>query len=223
MTRHDHYVWQTFLSAEQTLASTRRNYPEWHQGRSRFCVWGILLEQDAVITELARARQWLNPYLVQPYQRQAHITLTPCGFWLPDPTCVSTEQQDNYSETLLTEQLCRLEQLNPRSFELQIGALSSFSSASYLEVGGETDGLIALRQCLPGFFEDIRESAYVPHVTVGCYREAFSVATIAAHIDEYPLLPAALRVQVREIALLSYAADDIGSPLKTERRYRLAD
>ncbi len=225
--RQDQIVWRDFLSSQTTLATPQRNYPDWHQGRSRFCVWGILLTQDDVINELAHARQWLNPFLVQPYPRQAHITLSPCGFWRPEPACINSAQQDNYSEEILIDQLDRLNQLKLTSFTLRIGALNSFSSAAYLEVSDVEGNLALLRTCLPGFFEEIRTIDYTPHVTVGCYRDTFSVADVAEYIERYsPLLPPTLApivIHVREIALLSYATDDIGSPLSVERRHYLAD
>ncbi len=221
MQRKDTEVWQSFIQCSHTIPTIKREYPEWHQGRARFCVWAILLDQPAVQERLDRVQQGLKDFLVWPYQRQAHVTLSACGFWQPDPRVVKPEQYDNFSSELLDRQLQALDRLSVKPFQLEVGGLNSFSSAPYLEVAVKGEQLSALRSCMPGYFEEIREVEYTPHVTVGCYRDRFKTESVVSCINAFGFSELSVVVDVNELALLSYSASDIGSPLVIEKRYQL--
>jgi 2'-5' RNA ligase len=219
--RNDINIWQLFGQSPHTVPTLKREYPEWHQGRQQFCVWAILLDQPTVLEYLAAAQYWLSGFLVQPYQRQAHITLSACGFWQPDPGLIRGEQLDNFPDALLEQQFQALDRLSLAPFQLRIGALNSFSSAPYLEVEDKQGALPALRTCMPGYFERIREVSFTPHVTVGCYRERFNTDAVASRINNFTFSESPVVIDVNEITLLCYSTHDIGSELIVERRYKL--
>ncbi len=219
--RNDINIWQSFGQSPHTVPTLKREYPEWHQGRQQFCVWAILLDQPAVLEYLAAAQYWLSDFLIQPYQRQAHITLSACGFWQPDPGLIKVKQLDNFPDALLEQQVQALDRLSLEPFQLRIGALNSFSSAPYLEVEDKQGALPALRTCMPGYFERIREINYTPHVTVGCYRERFNTDAVASRINDFTFSESPIVIAVYEIALLRYSTNDIGSELIAEQRYKL--
>lgn len=209
-TRRDQRVWHHFLHSSTTLPTTRREYPEWHRGRGRFCVWGLLPESRALDERVQTLRAQLADYLLLPYDRQPHITLQACGFWQAE-----TAAEDDYPAAQFAQHRRALEALALPRFTLQVGALNSFTSALYLEVQTAQPQLARIRQCLPGFFETIRTVPFVPHVTLGVYRQAWDCRQLAAVLEALPPQPL-LTLEVSAIQLLSYDARDIGSPLRVE-------
>ncbi|BFM14196.1 2'-5' RNA ligase family protein [Maricurvus nonylphenolicus] len=212
---YDPETWQAFLQSSHTLPTSKREYPEWHQGRSRFCVWAILLEQASIVSLQRQAQSWLQDYLLLPYSRQPHITLTACGFWQPE---AALQQEDNFSGLQQHLQLLDSAELSP--FELQLGGLNSFTTVPFFEVSDPGAMLGKLRQSLPSYFETIRQVPYCPHVTIGCYNKAWPTADIAKRIQAFPPV-APVTIKVEQIALLSYSTKDIGSSLEVEYSYKL--
>lgn len=212
--RRDLGVWQQFLQTPLTVPTTRREYPEWHRGRARFCVWGLLPESRALDASVQALRARLADYLLLPYPRQPHITLQACGFW---PSASAAE--DDYPDAQLMQHRRALEALALPRFTLTVGALNSFSSALYLEVDDSQQYLAAIRACLPGFFETIRAVPFVPHVTLGVYRQAWDCRQLAAVLEALPQPP--LTLEISAIQLLSYDARDIGSALQVEAEIAL--
>ncbi len=105
-------------------------------------------------------------------------------------------------------------------FTLALGGLESFSSAPFLHVDGALGALAALRACLHADTPH-PQGEYVPHVTVGLYADALPTATVAARFDGFA--PAAtLRCTIERIALMGYAAAEIGGALSTLAEWDLA-
>lgn len=178
-------------------------------------MWGILLEQDTIIDLQRQAQSWLQEYLLLPYLRQPHVTLTACGFWLPE---VSLEQDDNFSN--LQQHLQLLDQVDLSAFELRMGGISSFTTVPFFEVIDAEGMLAKLRDALPSYFETIRQVPYCPHVTIGCYNNEWPTQAIAKRIQAFPPFEP-ITIKVEQIALLSYSTKDIGSPLEIEYTYML--
>lgn len=197
------------------LPSLRTGYPEWHRGRPRYALWSIPLDCPAVLQRLHEARRLLGDWLHPVQGRQAHISLFVCGF-----PCAAPCLDDDIGTAVLQAQHRALASLNAAPFELQIGSLDSFASAAFLEV--KDDGrLEQLRQALAPLSREIRQAAYVPHLTVGLYRQAVS----ADHWRERaePLRDCQpLALAVRELQLVSYDARELQGPLRVEARVALA-
>ena len=209
---------QQFLATGHTLRNERRDFPEWRQGRAHYVLWGIDVDTPEVRARVQAAQQALAGLLLAPYQRQPHITLAVCGF----PAQSQPGAPDEFAAQDIAAQLAALRARDTGAFRIEIGALESFAAAPFLTVrdGGQT--LAALRHCLHTDTDDPQhpQGAYVPHVTVGLYADAWPCAQVAerfALLADAPPLPFA----VRRLHLLGYEAAEIGGALFTLAEYDL--
>jgi 2'-5' RNA ligase len=131
------------------------------------------------------------------------------------------QHDDDIALEQLEAQRRAIEALRTGPFELRIGGLDSFASAAFLSVqdDGQLDPLRqALTQCAP----EVRQAEYVPHLTVGLYRQAVSASNWRACAAALRNCPA-LRLPVREVQLLSYAAAELQGALRCEARVALGN
>ena len=199
--------WQ-FSGAGRTLPQENRDYPEWHQGRMHYGVWLLDADVGAVRERITQAQAHLAPLLV-PHQRQPHITLFVCGF-MADVVA----HGDDFTPAMLAKQQAALQALQLEPFTLQIGAIDSFDSAVFLRVDDPDNGLAPLRHALGQGTREIRQSAYVPHLTVGLYNGVFDTQMVASQLQSFaPHTPIPLRVQ--RIHFARYEARVLGGPLET--------
>jgi 2'-5' RNA ligase len=201
-----------FCSSGQTIANVRRDFPEWHKGRARYLLWAIDVDRTAVRAQLASASAHLADLLLGNYRRQPHITLALCGFSCSAPQC-----DDDVGLAQIDAQIAALRLVHPRSFAIDIGSLSSFSSAPFLHVAAAGDEIAALRACLVTAL-DHRPDEYTAHVTVGLYQDAWPSAPVGLRLAAFTAAPAT-RCIVDRISLMSYAAVDIAGPLTTHAVY----
>jgi hypothetical protein len=122
-----------------TVPAEIRDFPEWHHGRETYTVWILPLENKAIRDKFEAAREHLNGYLLEPYQRQPHITLFVCGFLVDTP-----RYKDDFTQAQLGSQIQVLESSPMRPFEIEIGGLNSFASAPFLEVRDPQGGITRL-------------------------------------------------------------------------------
>ena len=218
-----------FSNLGNTVATTRQEYPEWHQGRTRYGLWALEIDSPEVLERFTRAQLALADYLLPQYQRQPHITLYVCGFldWLApqQPTA-----NDNFSRQRLELQCSqlseRLRDVSSRGsgFHLQIGGIDSFSSAPYLQVIDPNGSITRLREVCHSSSalidtHEFRTSAFKPHLTLGLYREAFACRPLAQRFERLNQqlgLKAQLPLTVKALHFMSYASHSVGSPLRTE-------
>lgn len=198
--------------SEHTLRNEQRDFVEWHLGRPHYALWALMPDCAALERRVQAAQTHLGRWLLGGYQRQPHITLSLCGF----PSACAT-QGDDFEAGVLRAQLLALRQLRPAPFEISIGALESFSSAPYLTV--QTPPLRALRQCLlSNATINMAPDDYTAHVTVGLYGGAWPLSELRQAFDRFSDTES-LQLQISSIALLSYAARDIGGPLQRLAEY----
>ena len=198
--------WQ-FSAAGRTLPQEDRDYPEWHQGRAHYGVWLIDADVGAVCEHIEQAQVHLAPLLVH-HQRQPHITLFVCGFMAD-----VVEHGDDFTPAMLAAQQAALQALQLEPFTLEIGAIDSFDSAAFLRVNDPSGGLALLRHALGQSTCEIRQSAYVPHLTVGLYRAAFDTGLVVQRLAALPwCAPVSLRVE--RIHFARYQAQVLGGPLE---------
>ena len=210
---------QQFLAAQYTLRNERRDFPEWRRGRAHYVLWGIDVDTPEVRARVQAAQQALAGLLLAPYQRQPHITLAVCGF----PAQSQPSAPDEFAPQHIAAQLAALRAQALGTFAIEIGALESFAAAPFLTVHDDGQTLAALRHCLHTDTDDPQhpQGAYVPHVTVGLYADAWPCAQVAerfALLADAPPLPFA----VRRLHLLGYEAAEIGGALFTLAEYDLA-
>ncbi len=109
-------------ASTQLISTERRDYPEWHHGRSDFAVWYIEIDQAEVIQYLDHIKNFFSDLLIDSNQRQYHITLFVCGFLTPK----SSHYDDDFEIDTLKQQIQALNSLEIETFELEINGLDSF-------------------------------------------------------------------------------------------------
>jgi 2'-5' RNA ligase len=203
-------------SGEVTLRNVRRDFPEWHLGRPRYALWALQVDVAPVTQRLQAAQQHLADLLLERYHRQAHVTVSLCGF-----PCDAPQHADDFGPAALRAQLAALRQAQPRPFEIDIGALASFTSVPYLTVDDAGGHLAALRDCLAHGEVNPPGGRYTPHVTVGLYAGAWPMPSVQARLESF-VCDAPLRLHIDGISLMSYAAPEIGERLSPIAHYDFA-
>ena len=197
----------------ETLVAELRDYPEWRRGRLRYGVWTVPVEEPALLDYIASAQRRLADLLHPMARRQPHLTVFVCGFEQP-----ARALDDDFSQAQLQAQIRALHRSRRTSFTLPLAAPDSFASAAFVAVGDPQGRLAAWREVLGNESREIRQAAYVPHVTLGLYRRRVPAEVVRQRLGEIAAPPLPLRVDS-----LHYATFDVrfqSSPL--ESRYRLA-
>jgi 2'-5' RNA ligase len=195
-----------FCQRHATLPSEIRDYPEWHRGRHEYALWLIELENEEVSEKINAAQEHLSDFLLTPYHRQPHITTFVCGF-LAD----SLRFDDDYSLEQFHVHAQFLNDANVKPFFVEIGGLSSFASAPFLEVDDLEGGIGRLRSVLSATGKEIARSVFTPHITIGLYSEAFPSTVVNRKISAFPTAPN--RFKVERITFATYKAQELGGAL----------
>ncbi|NTV71482.1 MAG: 2'-5' RNA ligase family protein [Azonexaceae bacterium] len=195
------------IEGSHTLGNVRRDFPEWHLGRSPYVFWGLDVDFPAIRAQVARAAAHLDGYLLDGYGRQPHVTLDLCGF-----PCPSVGRADEFSPAMLEHQCTALRAACVSAFEIEVGGLSSFSSAPFLSVVDRGGHIAAVRDCLALGGDARLLGDYVPHVTVGLYGGAWPAHEIGARLASFSA-GAGIRCLIERISLLAYQPTEIGGPL----------
>ena len=208
-------VWRQFQGFKETLPTKNRDYQGWHRGRKKYAAWTIDIQDPPVQSRFDAARAHLSDFLLKPYFRQAHVTLFVCGF------LADVERfDDDFSTDGLKRQLQALKEARLAPFEIEIGGIDSFATAPFLEVFDVTGGIEKIRNVLSSTHAEIREAAYVPHVTLGLYKDRFARKMVAERVSV--LSPESRIIYwVDEIHLMTYSALEIAGPLKRHRTIQL--
>ncbi len=196
--------WHTSLSARQTTTRCEdRDFVEWHQGRKRYSIWALEIDQPQWHAQLAMARLALSRYCLEGLHRQPHITLFASGF----------VDDDQYQKNIHT-QLMQLRAEKLSGFELALGSINSFSSAAYYSIINNDGGLNRLREILQSTQTEDRTEPWVPHLTIGLYNDAHPVEEIQQILSSLPD-PDVPMLRVKALSLMQYSTTSIFSPLQT--------
>jgi len=204
------------IEGSHTVCNVRRDFPEWHLGRSPYVFWALDVDFPAVRAQVARAGEHLADWLLDGYYRQPHVTLDLCGF-----PCAVPGRADEFSPALLERQCLALRTACVPVFEIEVGGLASFSSAPFLKVSDRDGQIVAVRECLAmdGQFRLFGE--YIPHVTVGLYGGAWPAGELGASLAGFPAGDNA-NCRIERISLMSYQPSEVGGPLNCLADYWLA-
>lgn len=203
------------ITGARTLRNLRRDFSDWHRGRAPYVLWSLDLDCPEVGQRVAEAACHLDGLLLGGYRRQPHVTMELCGF----PAMVPAAD-DEFSPGLLEAQCRALQQARLPAFEIEIGALASFSSAPYLAVRDDGGHIAALRACLASDGKYRLDGIFVPHVTVGLYADAWPLAEVQTRVAAFePDRP--VRFRVGRISLMSYAPGEVGGPLTCNGEFDL--
>lgn len=146
----------------------------WHEGRRRYAVWLVEADTAAVHALAASARTRLGRWLGPAPRRQLHITICACGFPVR-----RVRQAGDFDAQQRREQRAALVAAALPAFSLRVGGIGSFNGCPYLRIGDAEGYLRALHELLAGAIPQALAQRFEPHVTLGFYRERFSLARIA--------------------------------------------
>ena len=209
-----HEVRRSFLLAGRTLRNVCGDFSGWHRDRPYFALWALDVDVEPVRARIAAAQCHLDNWLLHGYRRQAHITLSLCGFpWFEgDP-----DYPDVYRPVQLRRQFGALREAFARKsvgpFEVEIGMLASFTSAPFLAVSDATGTIAVLRRVLAETEAGHRDGPYVPHVTVGLYSGEWVSELVCTRLDQFNVDKRPVRCLVERVSLTCYASRDIGGEL----------
>lgn len=168
-----------FLTAQQsTLATRQSDYPEWHLNRKRYALWYLTLEQAECITYCEQLTAHFSDLIIQPMQRQYHITVFVCGFLQDHPV-----YNDDFSPAQLLKQRALLEQMSLKPIQLSTGRVRSFQSSLFVEIEDQQNILAQLRTQMTQYADEIRAQIYIPHLSLGIYNGVYDYAQIMQRIN----------------------------------------
>ncbi len=197
-----------FSASPHTLGLECRDYPEWHKEREYYGVWVIDADTPAVRALVAKARNHLTGLLAHS-DRQAHITLYVCGFIEP-----TRRFNDDFTPAMLAAQCRALESLDIGPFDLHLGGLNSFDSAVFLTVDDPANRLDTLRRALSqAGSPEIRQAAYVAHLTVGLYCGTFDKRSVSQRLTTFSAGPP-IALRVNSLQFVRYRAAQLSGPLE---------
>jgi len=191
-----------FLRSGATLENIEKDFADWHQGRSHYYIWVLLIDDPQWHVALANAAWLLRPYLHCDYCRQPHITILPAGF-LTSASIAIQSLADICSQT--------------PPITLQLGKLTSFTSAPYIAVEEPSMLVHRVRARLQEMAFDpdgvVMDHDYVPHLTVGIYNGTYPARDVMDCINKAPAT-AAEQTTVKYLTLARYQTSTIKGRLE---------
>lgn len=165
------------------VPTTIRDYPEWHLGRQNYALWYLEINDQKLVDYLDVLRTHFSEFLLEPNNRQYHVTLFICGFLTHEPRVYS----DDFSFHNFSKQREILKKENISPFRLKIGSVDSFSSALFVEIQDTDNVLSHIRQKLGIVSNEIAALDYYPHITLGLYKNICSSDLILQKISQLPV------------------------------------
>lgn len=198
------------FSFSETVVAQLRDYPEWHKGRSRYAIWMVPVDCPRVLGYIAEVTEQLAD-LLHPTRRQPHLTVFVCGFEQPGRV-----NDDDFTPGQLQRQLEALRGLRQSAGSLRVGRPDSFASAAYLSVVDPVGHLDDWRGALAGGAAEIRFGPYVPHITLGLYRQQVSAGALRERLARVSA-PPELNMSVGRLEYASYSSMDMFGPLTCQK------
>jgi 2'-5' RNA ligase len=179
----------------ETVIAELRDYPEWHRQRQRYGVWIVPVNDPLLLDYIEATRRRLADLLHSSEQRQPHLTLFVCGF----------EQRariadDDFAPAQLHQQIESLQSLRSAECSLPLGAPDSFAGAAFIPVTDPSSQLSRWRCALEEATKEIRQSTYVPHITLGLYKRKAAAEEIRERLGEIAAPSMSLRVSQLDYA-----------------------
>ncbi len=198
----------------ETWVAELRDYPEWHRQRERYGVWIIPVTDPVLLDCIEVARRRLADLLHPSQQRQPHLTLFVCGFEQP-----SHVADDDFSPTQLHDQIESLQRLRGATRSLALGAPDSFASAAFIPVMDPSGQLTHWRRALEVAAKEVRQTTYVPHITLGLYKRKAAAEEVRQRLSEIDAPSMSLRID--QLHYATYDARLHFGPLETQHVVRL--
>lgn len=198
------------FSFSETVVAQLRDYPEWHKGRGRYAIWMVPVDCPRVLGYITEVTEQLAD-LLHPTRRQPHLTVFVCGFEQPGRV-----NDDDFTPGQLQRQLEALRGLWRSAGSLRVGRPDSFASAAYLSVADPVGHLDNWRGALAGGAAEIRFGPYVPHITLGLYRQQVSARALRERLARVSA-PPELNMSVDRLEYASYSSMDMFGPLTCQK------
>jgi 2'-5' RNA ligase len=198
----------------ETLVAELHDYPEWHRGRARYGLWLVPVVEEAIHGYVDTVRQQLADLLHPCPERQLHLTLFVCGFEQSQRVA-----DDDFTPVQLSRQIELLWQARGEPCSFPLGRVDSFASAAFIPVGDPEGRLLRWRDALERAGPEIRQAAYVPHITLGLYKRKLTSAMVRKRLAE--VAPPPTRLAVSELHYASYGARTHFGPLLSRHRMAL--
>ncbi|PMQ02814.1 hypothetical protein DyAD56_22045 [Dyella sp. AD56] len=191
----------------ETLVAELRDYPEWHRGRGRYGVWVVPVQDAALLDYIDTAREHLADLIHPSPRRQPHLTVFVCGFH------GEGVEDDDFPPQRLARQVALLRACAGAMCTLPLARPDSFASAAFIPVGDPKGQLARWRQVLGEASREVRQSPYVPHITLGLYRRCVAGDVVRRRLAMLATPPPMLAV--RELHYVTYDTRDQLGPLET--------
>ena len=201
---------EAFRASGHTLGNVEGDFIEWHRGRPFYYCWMVMVDSSAWNSAAREAALRLRRWLLSGYARQSHVTILPGGF----------PRRGSLDMSAISACVRRI-----LPFRISLGPLGSFTSSPCFEVV-DPDAILgrlrsALRPVLRDPLAQVSDASYLPHLTVGLYRDCFSTGGIAAAIESFPPVSVESVIQVDWISLCAYDTSSIKGPLTEVARVEL--
>ncbi|OCZ57635.1 2'-5' RNA ligase family protein [Acinetobacter seifertii] len=203
------------------VPTTIRDYPEWHLGRQNYALWYLEINDQKLVDYLDVLRAHFSEFLLEPNNRQYHVTLFICGFLTHEPRVYS----DDFSFHNFSKQREILKKENISPFRLKIGSVDSFSSALFVEIQDTDNVLSHIRQKLGIVSNEIAALDYYPHITLGLYKNIYSSDLILQKISQLPVQykNAEFELKVEHLTFGFYEAQTLQGKLFSYQHLFLGD
>lgn len=197
----------------ETVAAELRDYPEWHRGRARYGVWIVPVNEPALLDYIETVRLRLADLLHPVGERQPHLTVFVCGFEQAERVL-----NDDFSPAQLQAQIASLRKVSGEPCVLPLMPPDSFATAAFIPVGDPQGSLVMWRRALAADAREVRQAAYIPHITLGLYRKGVVAPYLRERLQAIEAPPRPLRV--RCLRYVTYDARRQLGPLQSQ--YELA-
>ncbi|PTS85733.1 2'-5' RNA ligase [Pseudomonas sp. HMWF032] len=198
-----------------SLITEQRDYPEWHLGRSRYAAWVLPVQCPHLLAHIACLQHAFSDWLHPPGRRQAHITVFVCGF-----ISGQARHNDDVSKRQRQQQFKAIGRASRQPLTLEIGQPDSFASAAFLPVSDPSGQLQHWRTLLSEHSQEVRQSPYHAHITLGLYRQRVDAPLIRARLielaEEHPR-----KLPVNSLQYVHYRARQLFSPLCVRQSFSL--
>ncbi|RDI99889.1 hypothetical protein DVT68_03410 [Dyella solisilvae] len=198
----------------KTQVAELRDYPEWHRGRERYGVWIVPVEQPELLGYIDEARRALDDLLHPCPLRQPHLTVFVCGFARDTAT-----EDDDFSPAQLRRQIAMLSGDLGAALALPLSAPDSFTTAAFIPVHDPEGRLARWRSRLGGAANEVRQSTYVPHITLGLYRKEVTAAVLRSRLAGID--PPVMALQAHSLNYATYETRSQFGPLHSHHRLAL--
>lgn len=164
-----------FLVEEFTQPTELRDFFEWHQGIKHYGFWAIEIHNEDCLQIIQQAQQSLADKLHPHYLRQAHITLSAAGL-LDDKF---------FTNIHLQQQVKKIHDAKLKNFSLYLSQIHSFTTSPYLSIEDPSHSLDTIRSLLHSISPGEDASQYIPHTTLGFYKNAYKTAELLKQFSTF--------------------------------------